>query len=98
MRVPSPLVFDGALDEPFYRDVASFVRFLLNEVAKGCHVAIERLIERAVEHERRWDAHGSKGDVALPVARNHGRRYGNRRTLNRRITTLCERRDDSDEK
>ncbi len=35
MRVPSPLVFDGVLDEPFYRDVPSFGEFIQQEPHEG---------------------------------------------------------------
>ena len=35
MRVPSPLVFDGMLDEPFYRDVPSFGDFIQQEPHEG---------------------------------------------------------------
>ena len=34
-RVPSPLVFDGTLDEPFYRDVLSFGDFVQQEPHEG---------------------------------------------------------------
>ena len=34
-RVPTPLVFDGALDEPFYRDVPSFGDFVQQEPHDG---------------------------------------------------------------
>ena len=35
MRVPSPFVFDGVLDEPFYRDVRSFGDFIQQEPHEG---------------------------------------------------------------
>ncbi len=35
MRTPSPLVFDGVLDEPFYRDVRSFGDFVQQEPNEG---------------------------------------------------------------
>ena len=35
MRVPSPLVFDGTLDEPFSRDVRSFGDFIQQEPHEG---------------------------------------------------------------
>ena len=35
IRTPSPLVFDGRLDEPFYRDVASFGDFIQQEPNEG---------------------------------------------------------------
>ena len=35
MRVPSPLVFDGTLDEPFYRSVPSFGDFIQQEPHEG---------------------------------------------------------------
>jgi hypothetical protein len=35
MRTPSPLVFDGVLDEPFYRDVRSFGDFVQQEPDEG---------------------------------------------------------------
>ena len=35
VRVPSPLAFDGALDEPFYRDVPSFGDFIQQEPHEG---------------------------------------------------------------
>lgn len=34
-RVPSPFVFDGALDEPFYKDVPSFGDFIQQEPHEG---------------------------------------------------------------
>jgi hypothetical protein len=35
MRVPSPFVFDGVLEEPFYRDVPSFGDFIQQEPHEG---------------------------------------------------------------
>src|SRR5215212_5767359 len=35
MRVPSPFMFDGVLEEPFYRDVRSFGDFIQQEPHEG---------------------------------------------------------------
>jgi hypothetical protein len=45
MRVPSPLAFDGALDEPFYRDTPSFGDFVQQEPHEG---------ENATERTEVW--------------------------------------------
>ena len=52
-----------------------FVRLLLDEVADRLVLAVEALVEPAVEHERLGEPDRANRDVALGVARDDGRRH-----------------------
>ena len=59
----------------------ALARLLLDEVADRPDRAVERLVEDAVDAQRRVDADGADGDAAVGIARHHRRRDGRGRAV-----------------